>query len=144
MFLGQPRVKQAPSATGCCRLYNSSYTADFVFADGRQNIRLRDKKIINEVTSVTSLSDPGSNDYTEARQRIMNYQAVMHALGYLIGGWLEGLFAGGNGVGGGPTKVLSTVLVDTEEFDSYRGDAELPGAGLGNPTNRFFIFGVEQ
>ena len=68
----------------------------------------------------------------------------MHTLGYLIGGWLEGLFAGGDGVGGGPTKVLSTVLVDTEEFDSYRGDAELPGTGLGNPTNRSFIFGVEQ
>jgi hypothetical protein len=124
-----------------CRLVNSSYSVDFTFTDGQQNLSLRSETVLHHITALWAtslLADAESDGY-----RVMAYQAVMHCLGYLIGGWLEGVFVGGDGLTG-PTKVTSTSLFDTEEFASYRGDQGHLPIGVGPVTNRSFIYGVEQ
>jgi len=128
-----------------CRLYNSSYTVDFAFTNGLQDISVRQEDILHEVTATGNLADPHSGDdlYVDARFKIMNYQSIMECVGSLIGGWLTGPLAGGEGVDGA-SRVRSTVLVDTEEFDGYRADMNLPMIGDGPGRNRSFIFGVES
>ncbi|KAK9774259.1 hypothetical protein AB5N19_13717 [Seiridium cardinale] len=53
----------------------------------------------------------------------MNYQAVMHAVGQLVMGWLNGESAGGDGVTGN-SRISDTSLVYTRQFDDFRGGYE--------------------
>ncbi|KAF3935850.1 hypothetical protein ABW19_dt0202721 [Dactylella cylindrospora] len=121
-----------------CRLYNSSYYIEFTFQDGQQTLRLLNDTIVNEVTAVERrVSGTGL-----ISSNIWGYQAVMHSLGYLICGWLETPSAGG--ILDGPSKVLSTILADSAEFDSYRSSIGVPTIGPTNNGNRTFIYGVED
>lgn len=110
------------SAAMQCTLYNSSYTVNFNFSSGTQLITLRNETKLNAVAYVDKmLKDTMDYEPIPEVYPTMNYQAVMHAVGKLVMGWLEGTWLNGDGVTG-PSFVTFTSIVNTKQFDDYRLD----------------------
>lgn len=93
-----------------CGLFNTSFTVNFTYNDGQQNLQVTDSTRLNGVTGVAYNTTTG-NATTWAP-----YVALMHAFGNLIGGYVE--YSHYGYIDGTGTQVTYTVLMDTVEMQS--------------------------
>lgn len=103
-----------------CGLFNSSYTVDFDFINGSQNISLRN---LTKINGITGSPGAGSNDaslycsesvistWTSPTAPTSSHIAMMAALGRLLIGWLPHMSSIAFG-----TQITSSVLMDTQEM----------------------------
>ena len=124
IFMAYPDANGAPSVLNRT-LYNASYTVNFKFNDGVQNISLRHYKIGNSVKAQNSTFQPGGPHWPMAfalsNAETRSYLGFMEAIGNILTSSLystqrRGTRQAGDANVDDRTKVLQTNLAFTNEL----------------------------
>lgn len=107
-----------------CGLFNSSYTVDFNFVNGYQNISVCNLTRLNGLTGSPGVHAPEPSKYcsdsvistwSNPTAPTSSHIAMMAALGRLLNGWLPHMSSIAFG-----TQITSSVLMDTQEMMNAR------------------------
>ena len=121
-----------------CGLYNTSYTVNFTFNNGQQNISVTNTKQLNGLNGTADITAGG--DYTVTSWA--PYVALMDALGQLLVGYL---ITSHYGFLGTPmTQVINTVLMDTVEMQSVVSSRKVSPDSLTIAANTTISTAIEQ
>ncbi|KAK6080184.1 hypothetical protein SCUP515_03609 [Seiridium cupressi] len=125
-----------------CTLYNSSYQVEWSFQSGAQTIAVKKEERLHTVSAISNYQTNATGPLEAYNFPTMNYQAVMHAVGQLVMGWLDGEWAGGDGVTGN-SRITDTSLVYTRQFDDFRAGYEFVNA-TETASNRSLAYAMED
>ncbi|PTB48336.1 hypothetical protein M431DRAFT_513743 [Trichoderma harzianum CBS 226.95] len=138
-FVGFPTYGSFANRTIECGLYNSSYSVDLGFENGKQTINIRNLTRLNPV-SVATVTGQGDHTLPEVA-----YVSIMDSLGGILMGKIIATRYGS--LQPVRTQVLSTVLTQTHDMQYLQngfGQTGILGEKSGNGTNLTMAETLEQ